>query len=75
EIGLPVERLKAAVRNSIDGRSEADEVVLEAVNRRGRPIVCRVTVAPFRSADREVAGAVLLMEEQGAAAPAAEVGA
>jgi two-component system CheB/CheR fusion protein len=75
EIGLPVEKLKSAVRASIEGRSDAEEVVLEAVSRRGRPIVCRVTVAPFRSADREVTGAVLLMEEQPAGAPAAEVGA
>ena len=75
EIGLPVERLKAAVRAAIDGRSEAEEVVLDAVSRRGRPIVCRVTVAPFRSVDRRVAGAVLVMEEQGAGTPAAEVSA
>jgi two-component system CheB/CheR fusion protein len=73
EIGLPVERLKAAVRGAIEGRSEVDEVVLEAVNRRGRPIACRVTVSPFRSADRNVAGAVLVMEEQTAEAPAAEL--
>ena len=75
EIGLPVERLKGAVRAAIDGRSEAEEVVLDAVSRRGRPIVCRVTVAPFRSVDRRVAGAVLVMEEQGAGTPAAEVSA
>jgi len=75
EIGLPVERLKGAVRAAIEGRSEADEVVLDAVNRRGRPIACRVTVVPFRSPDRQVAGAVLMMEEQGAQAPAAEAGA
>jgi two-component system CheB/CheR fusion protein len=75
EIGLPVERLKGAVRAAIEGRAEADEVVLDAVNRRGRPIACRVTVVPFRSPDRKVAGAVLMMEEQGAPAPAAEAGA
>jgi chromosome segregation ATPase len=32
------QRLKAAVRACIDGRSDTEEVVLEAVNRRGRAI-------------------------------------
>jgi two-component system, chemotaxis family, CheB/CheR fusion protein len=64
EIGLPVERLKTAVRACIEGRSEAEEVVLEATNRRGRAIACRVTMAPLRNGGREVAGAVLVMEEQ-----------
>ena len=63
EIGLPVERLKAAVRACIDGRSDAEEVVLDAVNRRGRAIVCRITVAPFRGGGKPASGAVLLMEE------------
>jgi two-component system CheB/CheR fusion protein len=71
EIGLPVERLKGAVRACIDGRSEAEEVVVEAVNRLGRAMLCRVSVAPFRGgAGSEVNGAVLVMEEQRAAAPA-----
>jgi len=64
EIGLPVERLKAAVRACIDGRSDVEEVVLDAVNRRGRAIACRVTVAPLRGAGREISGAVLVMEVQ-----------
>jgi two-component system CheB/CheR fusion protein len=64
EIGLPVERLKAAVRACVEGRSDAEEVVLDAVNRRGRAIGCRVTVAPLRVSGRDQAGAVLVMEEQ-----------
>ncbi|MFL5542441.1 MAG: PAS domain-containing protein, partial [Longimicrobiaceae bacterium] len=70
EIGLPVERLKGAVRAAVEGRTEVEEVVvLEAVNRRGRAIGCRVTVAPFRSGG-QVAGAVLVMEEQPSRVPA-----
>ena len=74
EIGLPVERLKAAVRACIDGRSEAEEVVIDAVNRRGEGMLCRVSVAPFRGNGTGVNGAVLVMEEQrrGAAAAAAD---
>jgi len=63
DIGLPVERLKAAVRACIEGRSEVEEAVLEAVNRRGRAVGCRVSVAPLRNGGRNVSGAVLVMEE------------
>ncbi|HEX7239456.1 MAG TPA: PAS domain-containing protein, partial [Longimicrobiaceae bacterium] len=67
DIGLPVERLKAAVRAILDGRSEAGETVLECVNRRGRGMPCRVTSTPLLGPDREVRGAVLLMEERAGA--------
>ena len=63
DIGLPVERLKAPVRACIDGKSDFEEAVLDAVNRRGRSIRCRVTCTPFAGMDREVRGAVLVMEE------------
>ena len=75
DIGLPVERLKGAVRACIDGKSEVEETVLEAVNRRGRAIRCRVTCAPFLGGDREIHGAVLTMEEWTGAADGREGGA
>ncbi|MBV9109950.1 MAG: PAS domain S-box protein [Gemmatimonadetes bacterium] len=63
DIGLPVERLKAPVRACIEGTSEYEEVILEAVNRRGRTIRCRVAATPFLGTNREIRGAVLVMEE------------
>ena len=63
DIGLPVERLKTPIRACIDGTSDFEETVLDAVNRRGRRIRCRVTCAPFVGADREIRGAVVVMEE------------
>ena len=69
EIGLPVERLKGAVRACVEGRSEAEEVVVQAVNRLGRAMACRVMVAPFRGNGAEVSGAVLVMEEYRSATP------
>ncbi len=72
DIGLPVERLKAPVRSILDGKSEAEETVLECVNRRGRGIRCRVTAAPLLGPGREVRGAVLLMEEWAGAKPEEE---
>jgi two-component system CheB/CheR fusion protein len=72
DIGLPVERLKPPIRACIEERSAAEELVLNAVNRRGRSLRCRVTCAPLVTAEREVLGAVVLMEEwrEGAADPA-----
>ena len=64
DIGLPVERLKAPLRACMDGRSECEEVVLEAVNRRGRTIRCRIICTPFTGIDREVRGAVLVMDAE-----------
>jgi len=69
DIGLPVAALRQAVRASIDGRSASEEVVLDAVNRRGRAIRCRVSVSPFTEGDRGVNGAVLVMEEIASAGP------
>jgi two-component system CheB/CheR fusion protein len=38
-------------------------MVLNATNRRGRAIQCRVTCTPLRGAGKERQGAILLMEE------------
>jgi two-component system, chemotaxis family, CheB/CheR fusion protein len=74
DVGLPVERLKAAVRACADGRSQHEELILEAVNRRGRRIHCRVAITPFLGTDHEVRGSVLLIEEwpDGGATPPEE---
>jgi two-component system CheB/CheR fusion protein len=63
DIGLPVERLKAPIRACIEGRSEHEELTLDAVNRRGRTIQCLVTCTPFAGPGREIRGAVLVMHE------------
>jgi hypothetical protein len=44
------------------------ETVLDATNRKGRAIKCRVSVAPLLGRGRGVSGAILLMEEDGGAA-------
>jgi two-component system CheB/CheR fusion protein len=64
DIGLPVELLKAPLRACMDGSSDCEQVTLEAINRRGRTIQCRVTCTPFAGTDRKVRGAVMVMEIQ-----------
>jgi two-component system CheB/CheR fusion protein len=64
DIGLPVEKLKQPIRFILDGASEAEEIVLTAVNRRGKSFQCQVTFTPFSSNGKERQGAVMMMDEK-----------
>ncbi|MHB1568670.1 MAG: CheR family methyltransferase [Solirubrobacteraceae bacterium] len=67
DIGLPVDRLKAPLKAVLAGESTREELVLDAVNRRGRAFQCRVLAMPLiTDGDGEVSGVIMLME------PAAE---
>ena len=61
DIGLPLEHLRQPVRACLAGE-QPDEVVLRAVNRRGRTIECHVRAAPLRTAEDESIGAMLVMD-------------
>ena len=50
DIGLPIDRLRAIIRPCLSGERDQIEVVLEATNRRGKAIQCRITCAPLLSA-------------------------
>jgi len=70
DIGLPLDRLKPAVRNCLAGGTKFEEVVLDAINRRGKSIACQVRCTTM--ADRDtVHGAILVMNDNalGAGAP------
>ena len=63
DIGLPVEELKQPIRAILSGESDGQTVVLNATNRRGKELQCRVALSPLVNRDREVKGVILLMEE------------
>ncbi len=63
DLGLPVEQLKTPIRATLAGESNSRELTLDAINRRGKAIKCRVTCTPLAGAGKEIEGAVLLMEE------------
>ncbi|HET8742894.1 MAG TPA: CheR family methyltransferase [Gaiella sp.] len=63
DIGLPTDGLLPLIRATLAGEENRHQVVLDATNRRGRPIRCRVTCSQLLSATNEVQGAILLMEE------------
>jgi two-component system CheB/CheR fusion protein len=69
DIGLPVERLRGPLREFLAGESMREDVVLEAINRRGRPVTCRISMSCLdRGVDEELEGVVLLMETEERAA-------
>jgi two-component system CheB/CheR fusion protein len=68
DIGLPSEQLASALRSVLSGASPRETRALEAVNRRGRPIVCAATVLPLISPGAEDGaspnGAIVMMEDR-----------
>ncbi|WP_026731981.1 CheR family methyltransferase [Fischerella sp. PCC 9605] len=64
DIGLPVEQLRQTIRACLSGELPCPEVTLQATNRRGRGILCKVSCTPLRaSTTRDIQGVILLMEE------------
>ena len=65
DIGLPVKELEAPIRDCLDGdgRPHSAAVLLDGINRRGRPLHCQVTCTPLSNGPGGVPGVILLMEE------------
>jgi two-component system CheB/CheR fusion protein len=62
DIGLPIEQMRDSIRACLAGSSASEETVLEATNRRGRKIRCKVAIRPLAAHGR-TRGALLLLEE------------
>lgn len=64
DIGLPLEEVRAALRAVIEGDERRSEVMVDARNRRGQAIQCRVTCMPLdTSPPGGISGAIVLMEQ------------
>jgi two-component system CheB/CheR fusion protein len=63
DTGLPVASLVDPIRIAMStGKHET--IALDCINRRGKPIVCRVTCSPLRDRASNVHGVLLFMEEE-----------
>ncbi len=62
DIGLPLDKLRAKIRDTLSGESTREEVVLDATNRRGEPFRCRLTLLPLGGTDGNTSGVVMMME-------------
>jgi two-component system CheB/CheR fusion protein len=65
DFGLPVGKLRGPIRACTDDGGQPQELILDAVNRRGRSFKCRVSVNPFKGPQGELQGAILMMDEMG----------
>jgi two-component system CheB/CheR fusion protein len=64
DIGLPVENVRQQMRDTLAGRSQREELVLEATKRRGEGFMCRVTFLPLGSTgDGSVSGVIMMTED------------
>jgi two-component system CheB/CheR fusion protein len=63
DMGLPVDRLKGPVRQVLGDGDGRVEMVVDATNRRGRAIQCRVVALPMTVDGQDTTGAILMMEE------------
>ena len=64
DIGLPLDRLRAGLKGTLAGdAAEESMTIVEAVNRRGKRIRCRVGYRPL-SPPPDPKGVILVMEEQ-----------
>jgi two-component system CheB/CheR fusion protein len=63
DIGLPVKELRDVVRPVLGGEADHKEAVVDAINRRGKSIKCRVTCTPLMTGPKQRDGAIILMEE------------
>jgi two-component system, chemotaxis family, CheB/CheR fusion protein len=62
DIGLPVEHLRSSIRELLADPASEGDVIVDAVNRRGRAVKCRVRVAALRRANGDSVGVILLMD-------------
>ncbi len=63
DIGLPVEMLIPQIRACLSGISRGETVTLDANNRRGRAIRCKVNTTPLIDRSQNIRGVILIMQD------------
>jgi two-component system CheB/CheR fusion protein len=66
DIGLPVSQLHQPIRACLAGGGDHQELVVEATNRRGKAIRCKLAVTPLVGVSKDIRGVILLMEQEDA---------
>jgi two-component system CheB/CheR fusion protein len=61
DIGLPVDQLEQPILEVLADHSARRDVELDAVNRRGRQVACRIRIAPLHRPDDPAASGVILL--------------
>jgi two-component system, chemotaxis family, CheB/CheR fusion protein len=63
DIGLPLEPLAGPLHAALRDGDEPEGIVLAAVNRRGRPIECKVSFTKLTTPEQKLSGVLVLMED------------
>jgi two-component system CheB/CheR fusion protein len=63
EIGLPVDQLREPIRNCFQGEVNHQTIMVDAINRRGQSIQCRVTLHGLQGIEEQLHGAIILIDE------------
>jgi two-component system CheB/CheR fusion protein len=63
DIGLPMGELRAPIRACLQDGADHKEVVLDAINRRGKPMRCRVICTPLLASGQRRDGVIMMMDE------------
>jgi two-component system, chemotaxis family, CheB/CheR fusion protein len=71
DIGLPVDQVRPALRQAMSAEDGSRTAIVDATNRRGRPVRCRVTCSPLVGNDKAVRGVIVVVEPQPEGQPAA----
>jgi two-component system CheB/CheR fusion protein len=71
DIGLPSDRLRPALREAMSGQNGTQSTVIQATNRRGRTVSCRVTCSPLLDSDKTLRGVIMIVVDQPAQQPPA----
>jgi two-component system, chemotaxis family, CheB/CheR fusion protein len=64
DIGLPLDQLRQPMRDTLAHPDHQGDLTVDAINRRGRRIRCRVRVTSLRRRDGTPTGLVLLLDAQ-----------
>jgi two-component system, chemotaxis family, CheB/CheR fusion protein len=65
DLGVPLDALKRLIRAAAEGELEQERIVVDAVDRRGRPLRCRIRCSRFQD-ELNDRGVILLMEAEAA---------
>ena len=70
DIGLPVDQVHPALRRAMTAENGSHSTVVQATNRRGKSIRCRVTCSPLVGTDKVVRGTIVVVVEEAGPLPA-----
>jgi two-component system, chemotaxis family, CheB/CheR fusion protein len=70
DIGLPVEQVRPALRAALSGENGTQSTVVQATNRRGRAVTCRVTCTPLLDSDKTLRGVIVVVVDESSQRPA-----